>query len=43
MAQEKISFGFRIRHLFTYHPWLKLVALIISIVLWYFVSMGKLK
>jgi len=43
MAQEKITFGFRIRHLFTYRPWLKLVALAISIALWYFISSGKLK
>ena len=43
MTQDKITIGYRIGHLFTYRPVLKLIALAISIALWYFVSSGKIR
>lgn len=37
MSKEKISLGFRIIHFFTYHPWLKLISLILAIMVWFYV------
>lgn len=37
MAKEKISLGYRIIHFFTYHPWLKIIALILAIIVWFYV------
>ena len=37
MAKEKIGFGYRISHCFTHHPWLKLIALTLAIILWFYV------
>jgi len=42
MAKEKISIGYRIRHWFTYHPWLKLIALVLAILAWHYVK-GEMK
>jgi hypothetical protein len=38
MTKEKITLGFRIQHWFTYHPWLKVIALILAIMAWFYVS-----
>lgn len=37
MAKGKIRFGYRAKHWFTYHPWLKLIALILAILVWFYV------
>ena len=37
MAKIKISLESRIRHWFTHHPWLKLIALILAVMLWYYI------
>ncbi len=38
MLKKKVSLGYRINHWFTYHPWLKLVALILAILVWFYVK-----
>ncbi|HNQ50985.1 MAG: hypothetical protein PHS64_08415 [Candidatus Omnitrophica bacterium] len=38
MAREKVSLGFRIKHWFTYHPWLKIIALVLAVMAWFYVS-----
>ena len=38
MAKENITIGFRVKHWFTYHPWLKVIALILAIMAWFYVS-----
>jgi len=42
MAKGKVSIGYRILHWFTYHPWLKLIALILAIMAWFYVR-GEIK
>lgn len=34
---KKVSHIYRIKHCFTYHPWLKIIALILAIVVWFYV------
>jgi len=38
MAKDKISLGYRIGHWFIYHPWLKLIALALAILVWLYVK-----
>ena len=38
MPKEKISIGYRVGHWFTYHPWLKLIAFILAIMVWFYVK-----
>ena len=42
MPAKKIDLNKRIIHCFTYHPWLKLIALILAILAWFYVG-GELK
>ena len=42
MSKEKISIVYRVRHWFTYHPWLKLIGLILAIMVWFYVQ-GEIK
>jgi hypothetical protein len=37
MPREKVGIGYRILHVFTYHPWLKLISLILAVVVWFYV------
>jgi hypothetical protein len=37
MAKEKKQIAYRVKHWFTYHPWLKLIALILAILIWFYV------
>ena len=37
MEKINVSLIFRIRHWFTYHPWLKLIALGLAILLWFYI------
>ncbi|MFH1128982.1 MAG: hypothetical protein WAW67_06740 [Candidatus Omnitrophota bacterium] len=37
MAKQKVSLGLRIKHMFTYHPLLKMIALIMAIITWIYV------
>ena len=37
MPKQKISIIYRIKHWFTYHPWLKLIALVLAIMAWLYV------
>jgi hypothetical protein len=37
MPREKVGIGYRILHAFTYHPWLKLISLILAVVVWFYV------
>jgi hypothetical protein len=38
MPKENIGMGYRIKHFFIYHPWLKLVALALAIISWLYVK-----
>ena len=38
MSEGKVSFSYRIAHFFTYHPWLKIIALVLAIVVWFYVK-----
>ncbi|MFH0762599.1 MAG: hypothetical protein V1925_01785 [Candidatus Omnitrophota bacterium] len=38
MAKVRVSLDFRARHWFTYHPWLKLIALALAVMLWFYIS-----
>ena len=38
MDKDKINIGYRVRHWFTHHPWLKLIALGLAIMLWFYVK-----
>jgi hypothetical protein len=42
MKKEKIAFGYRIKHIFTHHAWLKIVSLVLSVMVWFYVN-GKAK
>lgn len=37
MTKERTGPGFRILHLFTYHPWLKFISLVLAILVWIYV------
>ncbi len=37
MPKEKIGIGYRIVHWFIHHPWLKVIALILAILTWFYV------
>jgi YbbR domain-containing protein len=37
MSKEKIHLFNRVKHVFTHHPWLKFIALILAIMLWLYV------
>lgn len=38
MEKRKIKFSYRAVHWFTYHPYLKIISLIMAIMLWFYVS-----
>jgi hypothetical protein len=38
MPKERITLGYRVRHWFTYHPWLKLIALVLAVIVWFYAS-----
>jgi hypothetical protein len=38
MPKEKISLSYRIKHLFVYHPWLKIIALLLAVIVWFYVQ-----
>jgi len=38
MPEKKVNFSYRIAHFFTYHPWLKIIALVLAIVVWFYVK-----
>ncbi|MFA5116568.1 MAG: hypothetical protein WC486_04715 [Candidatus Omnitrophota bacterium] len=38
MAPEKIDLKVRIFHWFTSHPWLKLIALVLAIMVWFYIG-----
>ena len=41
MPKEKVSAGYRIKHFFIYHPWLKIISLILAVIVWLYV-MGEI-
>lgn len=38
MPKEKISLDQRFRHWFTHHPWLKLIAFMLAVIVWFYVK-----
>jgi hypothetical protein len=37
MAKQKFTFPQRLMHLITIHPWLKLIALFLAVLVWFYV------
>jgi predicted ABC-type sugar transport system permease subunit len=37
MENNKVTLGFRVRHWFTHHPWLKLIALGLAVIMWFYI------
>ncbi len=37
MPKEKVTIGYRITHFFIYHPLLKIIALILAVIVWFYV------
>jgi len=37
MAKEKVGIIYRVGHWFINHPWLKLAALILAVIVWFYV------
>ncbi len=37
MPKAKVSIIYRFTHFFSYHPWLKIIALILSVFVWLYV------
>ena len=42
MNKKKINIFYRIAHLVTRHPWLKLISLILAIIVWFYVRGEKI-
>lgn len=42
MSKNKINIFYHIAHLITYHPWLKLISLILAIIVWFYVRGEKI-
>ncbi|MFH0855492.1 MAG: hypothetical protein V1869_03120 [Candidatus Omnitrophota bacterium] len=38
MAKKSINIIYRIIHIFTYHPWLKLISLIFAVIVWLYIK-----
>jgi hypothetical protein len=38
MAEDNVSLGYRVKHWFTHHPWLKLIALALAVMLWLYIK-----
>jgi hypothetical protein len=36
--EKKVNFLKSIKHWFTWHPWMKLIALIIAVMVWFYVQ-----
>lgn len=37
MPKTKVSISYRVIHLFTYHPWLKIISLVLAVLVWFYV------
>jgi hypothetical protein len=33
----RVSIWFRVKHLFSYHPWLKVISLLLAVMVWFYV------
>jgi hypothetical protein len=38
MSKQKTGLGHRLAHIFTYHPWLKIISLFLAIIVWFYVK-----
>ncbi len=38
MPKGKVTIIYRITHWFSYHPWLKVISLILAIIAWFYVK-----
>lgn len=38
MPDERVSLFYRIKHCFIYHPWLKLISLMLAAIVWSYVN-----
>jgi len=38
MKRIKFNIIYRITHIFTYHPWLKVISLILAVILWLYIK-----
>lgn len=38
MGKKILNFIYRVPHIFTYHPWLKLISLALAIIVWLYIK-----
>ncbi|MCX5710154.1 MAG: hypothetical protein NT088_05475 [Candidatus Omnitrophica bacterium] len=38
MAKQKVSLIYRFSHLFTHHPWLKIISFLLAVIVWFYVK-----
>ena len=38
MVKKSLNIVYRILHIFTYHPWLKLISLILAVIVWFYIK-----
>jgi len=36
MVKQKVGLAYRVAHFFTYHPWLKILSLLLSVIVWFY-------
>lgn len=37
MSKKRLGIIYRILHVFTHHPWLKLISLVLAVILWLYI------
>jgi len=37
MTKKTLNLIYRVLHIFTYHPWLKLISLILAVIAWFYI------
>jgi len=38
MVKKRLDIIYRVFHIFTYHPWLKLISLILAVIVWLYIK-----
>ena len=38
MSKARFNIFYSLTHIFTYHPWLKVISLILAVILWFYIK-----
>jgi hypothetical protein len=38
MAKQEFNISYTILHIFTYHPWLKLISFVLAVIVWLYIK-----